>query len=109
MISLVALSGERDALAGAIRTSAGIPADAALTAEVINAAIETKAGNRAIEIAAAQGVPPVLTKPGAVGDVEDEVVADFAKAAAEPDPIKRGLLFREASNRLSAGKPTGQN
>lgn len=92
-----------------IRQALGIPDTTNLTAEVITAAIETKAGNRAVEIAAAQGVPPVPTKPSATGEVEDDVAADFAKAAAEPDPMKRAILFREASNRLSRGEPTGQN
>lgn len=72
---------------------------------IIPAAIESLAGRKAVEIAATQGVPPVITSPGASTD--DDTKAAFAAAAAEPDPRKRGMLFQQASAKLA--KQAGKN
>ena len=118
---LATMTGERDGLVTAAATRATATAAAlhftpdeaaALTPEnfpaTAGAAIERLARRRAVELAAAQGVPPVPTAPAA-GGAEDETVAAFAAADAEPDPMKRAQMFREASAKLAKGKPSGNN
>ncbi len=68
---------------------------------IVPVAIETLAGRKAVAIAAAQGIPPVITDPGDKKGA-DAIKADFDAAAAEPDPRKRGQMFAAASKKLSA-------
>jgi len=73
---------------------------------IITGAIDHLANQKAITIAAGQGVPPVVTKPGASAD-DDEVKQAYAAAQAETDPRKRGALFAAATallNKKAAGK-----
>lgn len=74
---------------------------------ILPAAVAKVANAKAVEIAAAQGVPPIPTKPAEAG--ADDIKEVFATAAAEPDPRKRGALFAAASARLAAKAKTHGN
>jgi multidrug efflux pump subunit AcrA (membrane-fusion protein) len=93
-------------LTGIVKTALGLTDEQVATISdpaTITAAVEQLAQRKAIDIAAGQGVPPVRTAVGASSEAED-IKADFAAAAAEPDPRKRGAMYAAASRRLTGTK-----
>jgi hypothetical protein len=71
--------------------------------------LDQLAGEKAIDLAAAQGAPPVRTDPARPGaNEEDEVKFAFESAAQESDPRKRSVMFAKASAILNS-KASGRN
>jgi hypothetical protein len=125
--SVAALTGERDAAVAAHTAAAaenavlrqvanliGITAEAvaALTPETapaaFAAAFEARAGERAVELAASQGVPAIPTEPsGSVADSDADIYERFAAAESTEatrmyfDP-KLGPVIRGESHRRQA-------
>ena len=100
---LAAANAGNASLLAAVRQGLGLTEEqaAALSGEhaaaTISAAIDAKAGSKAVAIAASQGTPPVPTLPtSAVGD-EDDAKLIFQAAAKERDPVKRAHLHAKAS------------
>lgn len=77
---------------------------------VIASAVTDLAGRRAVELAAAQGCPPLITDsslPGA--SEEDAIKAIRDQASAERDPQKRAALHAKATNLKTEKKNAHRN
>lgn len=86
------------ASAAILRTALGITdATVNCTAEVIAAAIEQIAQRKAVDIAAGQGVVPVLSEAVGTGNAADDIRLAHEAAHAEKDPRKRAAMFAKAS------------
>ena len=111
---LLATSAAENAILAPLAPAAGFTPEqlAALTPETapaaFAAAIEARAGARAVELAASQGVPPVPTEPsGSAADSDEAIYDRFAAAdSAESTRMlfdaKLGPIIRRESQRRHA-------
>lgn len=76
---------------------------------VVASAVKTLADRKAVEIAASQGVPPVVTAPDTASDGNDEISILREQASATADPIKRAQLHARASALVAQKKSKSQN
>lgn len=75
----------------------------------LETSLDTLALNKAIDIAAGQGTPPVVTAPGPGATVSDEIAATREQAAGESDPVKRAELHAKANRMADSKKNAGNN
>jgi len=76
---------------------------------IVAAAVTQLAQRKAVEIAAGQGVPPVVTDPTSASSEEDEIALARQAAHEERDPFKRAALHQRASNLVTQKKSKARN